>query len=294
MKHAILITAYKDQDALIRLINQLKNDFYLYVHIDKKSNLVPAIFKYENVFVYKKYNVNWGSFHHLNVVVYLLKKAAKNNDVDYFHIILGQDFPAKSNSEIYDFININYGNSFIDFNRVTSLNIEDKKAIMDRYTMYWFTDLIAYPQSWNFKENFCIDKIIRFQRKCKVNRNHIGEFKDEKIYKGLIYASLHKNAVEYVLNYIKRNKLFLFDLKTCLISEEFFFQTILLNSNLKNTIVNNNLRYVDWSYRDNISPCILNENDYINIINSNTLFIRKTSSSSTKLIGLLHGTAKKI
>ena len=39
MKHAFLITAYKDIPSLNRLIDRLSSDFYLYIHIDKKSSI---------------------------------------------------------------------------------------------------------------------------------------------------------------------------------------------------------------------------------------------------------------
>ena len=39
MKQAILITAYKDFEQLVLLIDQFDNDFNFYIHIDKKSSI---------------------------------------------------------------------------------------------------------------------------------------------------------------------------------------------------------------------------------------------------------------
>lgn len=294
MKHAILITAYTDSKILLNLINHLKNDFLVYVHIDKKSKIQKTELLCENVFVFKKYKINWASYNHLAAIIYLLKQATKNNNIEYFHVISGQDFPIKSNKEIIDYFEIHKEENFLDVNKLSEMDVSTKKAIEERFRLYWFTDFIKHPKSFNFKENFWLKKIQQIQTKIKIRRLNIGEFSQNEIYKGLVYCSLHKNAILYILDYIKNNKTFTRDLKLCFIAEEFFFQTILMNSKFKSTIVNNNLRYMDWSYRDGISPCVLNESDYDKIIVAEALFMRKVSSKSSKLIRLIHNKNEKI
>lgn len=105
----------------------------------------------------------------------------------------------------------------------------------------------------------------------------------------LVYVSLYKDAVKEVLNYLKKDSGFLRSLRYCLIPEEFFFQTILLNSPLKNSIENENLRYMDWGFRNGISPCVLDESDYNAIVESGKLIIRKVSDSSRVLLEMLEG-----
>jgi hypothetical protein len=56
--------------------------------------------------------------------------------------------------------------------------------------------------------------------------------------------------------------------------DEIFFQTILLNSHFKSQLVNDNLKYVDWS--DLLAhPAILLTRDYEKLIDSTSLFARK-------------------
>ena len=52
-KNCILILAHKNHNQIMRLINHLKTDFDLYVHIDKRNKL--NIKSFDNVNVYKKF-----------------------------------------------------------------------------------------------------------------------------------------------------------------------------------------------------------------------------------------------
>lgn len=287
--HAILITAYKDKESLHRLVDRLKSDFLVYIHLDRKCNIEPREFSSENVFVVKKYKVNWASYKHLEAIIYLLTEAFKQTNIKYFHIISGQDFPAVSNLEIYSFFEKHDTKSFFDYVNVWEMEGAAKHGMQSRYRLRWFTDLFSYPKTFDFQSSLIIGFIERIQKKYKLKRTKIGEFSEHEIYKGLIYSSLHRQAVEYVLNLIKKKKSFIKSLKTCFIPEEFFFQTILMNSPLKETVVNDNLRYMNWEYRDGVSPCILDERDYEAVLESNALFVRKIDLTSIGLIELIHG-----
>lgn len=70
-----------------------------------------------------------------------------------------------------------------------------------------------------------------------------------------------------------------------LIPEEFFFQTIIMNSPYKENVVEKNLRYTDWSGKNGSRPSFLDETDYEKIIKSGDFFARKIDSNiSDKLL----------
>ena len=62
-------------------------------------------------------------------------------------------------------------------------------------------------------------------------------------------------------------------------SEEFYFQTILKNSDFASKIAFSNLRYIDWEFKHNSSPAILDLNDFENLKNTNAVFARKFDSN---------------
>jgi len=284
MKHAFLITAYKDIPSLNRLIDRLSSDFYLYIHIDKKSSIRKSdIQTNKHVFIYRRYSINWGSFNHLQAVLFLLKKSLKI-EPDYVHVITAQDYLCVTNQAFDEFFSTRKGKSFMDY-----VKASENWWYVVRYKYYWFTDVIVHPKSFDFFSHPVIRRILKSQKRFKVNRSHLGRFNDDYIYKGLVYVSLYKDAVKEVLNYLKKDSGFLRSLRYCLIPEEFFFQTILLNSPLKNSIENENLRYMDWGFRNGISPCVLDESDYNAIVESGKLIIRKVSDSSRVLLEMLEG-----
>jgi len=63
-----------------------------------------------------------------------------------------------------------------------------------------------------------------------------------------------------------------FEYTSC--SDEHFFQMIVMNSHFKNDVINNNLRYTDWSGGGS-SPKTLTIKDYDNLIKSDRLYARK-------------------
>ena len=284
LKHVFLVTAYHDVSSLNRLVNKLLEYGSVFVHIDRNSPVkMSDLSLQEGVKAYKKYKVNWGSFHHLKAILFLFDKAMVLNP-DYVHVITGQDFPIVSADDFDNFFVGHEGQSFLDFEPVP-----EGSWLQERYCYYWFTDCILHPKSFDFVSHPVIGKLLKWQNRLGIRREHIGGFVKNEVYKGMVYVSLHHGAAREVQQYVARHGSFLRSLRTCLIPEEFFFQTVLVNSPLKATLVNDNLRYMDWQFRDGISPCVLNETDYEAIKSSGKLIMRKVSTQSDKLIELLHG-----
>ena len=104
---AILILAHKNIRQIIDLSVILNKKFLLFIHFDRKYKIPnedkKKLEKIKNVYVYNEIEVNWGGFSIVEVELFLLKEAMKNQDITYFHIISGQDWPVKNIEEIYDF-----------------------------------------------------------------------------------------------------------------------------------------------------------------------------------------------
>ncbi|WP_039954915.1 beta-1,6-N-acetylglucosaminyltransferase, partial [Brachyspira hampsonii] len=100
-KICFLILAHKNHNQLMRLINHLKKDFDIYVHIDKRANL--NIKSFDNVKVYKKIKTYHGGLSLVMATLFLIREAYKN-DYDRYIFISGQDIPLKTNKEIIDFL----------------------------------------------------------------------------------------------------------------------------------------------------------------------------------------------
>jgi hypothetical protein len=78
-----------------------------------------------------------------------------------------------------------------------------------------------------------------------------------------------------VMAYTEREPSLLKRLRLTFCADEIYFQTILLNSPFKEKIVNNNLRYIDWTRRNGNFPAILDESDFQSLAHSDKVFARK-------------------
>lgn len=267
---AILITAYKNQDYLKKLIRFFSIKYKVYVHLDKKSKIQrDSSLLNKNVTVIKKYIVNWGGLNHLLAILDLLEMALSDEQVKYIHIISGQDIPVKP---LADFSNFeDDSNIYMECNNVNDIK---NPKIKWRYTIG-----TMFPNMDNRKKWI---QIINYFHNIGNRRNKIDNFVD--IYKGLVWCSFPASAGKYILKYCNNEK-FMQEWKRITIPEEFFFQTILKNSNFSSRIKNNNLRYNDWHYRNGSEPAFLDTTDIKKIEGGNYFFARKIDPKiSAKLI----------
>lgn len=274
MKQAILITAYKNYHQLEELISFFDENFDIYIHIDKKSPItkkeLSSIGNYGVVkFVSRKYKVNWGGKNHLKSILYLSKEALKNPNICFYHLISGFDFPIKSKEDFLSFF-YNSEVSFINSFTLPFNGWNNENGGLDRLEYYCFYDFFNWKNPFQRR---IIKKIINFQKKIGFKRKFgLGM---PVLYAGSTWWSLNKDCLDYVIKYTIENSYVLKRFNYTFCSEEFYFQTVLMNSKFKSQIQNDNLRFIDWNYKNGSNPSILDETDYDKIVNSNSFFARK-------------------
>ncbi len=73
--------------------------------------------------------------------------------------------------------------------------------------------------------------------------------------------------------FVRRNPRFVRFFEHALLPDELFFQTIVMNSPLVETVVDDHLRYIDWSVDP--GPAVLRAADFDTLIASGSLLARK-------------------
>ena len=290
MKHAILITAYKNYHHLEEIIQCFDDNFELYIHLDKKSkiseNELTKLKSNDAVkLVSQKYKVNWGGFYHLKSILYLTEQALKNPENQYFHLITGHDFPIKKASYFGEFFENNDA-EYMEYYTIPKMGHADNNN-MDRIEYFNFHDL------WNSKIHKQFEKIrliIRLQKRLGFKRKLSSKM--PKLYGGSTYWSLSRECLEYVLEFTQKNKWVLNRFKYTLCAEEFYFQTLIMNSNFAPKVVNDNLRHIDWVARNGNNPAVLDETDFEKLEETNAVFARKFDYPQS--IGLLNKIKKLI
>lgn len=266
-----LIGAYKDEKGLLDLIRSLSSKGKVYVHINALSALNIEKLKTlcsSNVVFIKKVKVTWGGFSHLEAILYLLSLMIRDKNIEYIHIISGQDLKIKS----WDYFKKKFDGSNNIY--MSCINLKEASSNIQKRYMYkhFFTDIDS-RKKWYIFLDYCI---CAFQKR----RRNIGDFYD--IYKGMIWVSAPTNAYEYAINYYNSHDKFRYDIAHTLIPEEIFFQTVFMNSKYKKDIIKNNLRFTIWSERHGSIPAYLDESDIAKIDESECVFARKVDSSISK------------
>ncbi|MDR1592380.1 MAG: beta-1,6-N-acetylglucosaminyltransferase [Prevotellaceae bacterium] len=276
MKHAILITAYKDLDFIELIIKQFDNDFDFYIHIDKKCRENHDFLLHdERVHVYKRFKVFWGGLNHCKAILLLMSEAVLKSNCDYFHLITGSDFPVKPLSEFKRFFEQNAGGNFMEIFKIPRQNWGSDGG-MRRLRLYWFG-----VDQCDMRRKFG-GQFQRYSGKIQRKILHIERkfnFFDGKIWGGGTYWSLTRKAVETALNYLKENPDYLKRFYFTAIPEEILLPNILMHHPQVN-ITNNSLRYIDWS--NPLKPKILTECDFDGIKKSDCFFARKFDKTKSK------------
>lgn len=278
MKQAIIITAYKHFARLKDLINQFDDRFNIYIHVDKKSvdshNELPAIDVLPQVKrLSRKYTVNWGGVNHLYAYLDLISYALKDSTNQFFHIITGEDWPLVSIDEIYARFQQNPEINYLSYFKLPDNRWKD--GGLSRIQYYHF-----YNEINTRKHRIIVPLLSKIQQKLLLKRSLPKAF--NTYYGGSKNWSLSRAAVQYVITFGNDNPDFFRRTRYTNCVEEMYFQTILVNSPLSNTIINDNLRYIIWENRNGSSPAYLDETDFDPIQSGDFIFGRKFHTDISK------------
>lgn len=266
MRVAHIIIAHKNPLQLERLIRKMQHDnFDFYIHIDKKVNIDSFIFlkQLKGVsFISNRIECNWGGHSTFKAMVSSLDEVLKNKiSYNFYNLLSAQDYPLRRNEEFYEFLKVHPWNSFIHYE--PEEESDWWKTAVKRYQKYHLTD-------YKFVGRYFVEMALN-------NLLPIRKFPmPMKLYGGrkASWWTLNHECASYLSNFLKRkNKLDNF-LKFCWGTDEFVIPTILLNSPLKNQIVNDNLRYIYFP-EGKANPRTLVLEDLPLMVDSNMFFARK-------------------
>lgn len=259
---------------LLRCIDDERNDIFL--HIDLKSELpVQKFYKplYSNFYLTDRFDIQWGGDSQVKCELNLLEQATQTNDYIYYHLISGVDLPIKSQNEIHTFFEKNKGKNYIKIDPAAMKSGYGTERI--KY-YYFLQNLLGRKKGHIAGLLWRVNKIfLKLQKIFKINRLKKCS---KKIYKGTNWFSITGEMAKLVIterDFIK---------KYCyhsLCADEIFLQTIAMNSSLRDTVEDEDLRCIDWK-RGN--PYIWKIEDVEYLLSQETnIFARKFSEKEDKM-----------
>ena len=257
MRFAYIISAYHRLGQVERLVQRLHTgDARFLVHVDRKTNareyreLRDSLHDLPVHFL-DRHRCHWGGFGHVRATLKGIDELCSGSIAfDYAILLTGQDYPIKPNSYIERFFETQHPRSFMG---VSSLPTES-------WTPRGGLDRIEY-RHLRFHGHHVR---LPFKRSLPAGLQPHG---------GGAYWSLSRECVEYVARFVGERPDVVSFFRSVDIPDEIFFHTILMSSPLSDSIVNDNLRYIDWTRGRR--PAILETRDFEALRDSPKLFARK-------------------
>ena len=263
MKIGYIITAHTLPAHLVRLVRRLESaSARFFIHVDRRANDgVMATVERElgarpDVRLLPRHAVHWASFSQLRAILEGVDALlASSERLDYGVLLTGQDYPLRAPAAIESTLAGAGERSFIVYRPSTG-------RFLERVTRWhWHGEVLG--------------------RRVRVPNRFIPLTVRRELPAGLVpytgfgYWCLSRECLEYVAT---RDAELTRYFRWSSSPDETYFQTILMNSPLADTLVNDDLRYVDWS-EGKASPRVLTRFDLDRMTRSSALFARKFDPS---------------
>ena len=261
-KVAHLILAHQNPDQVIRLAKTLVYASHdVYVHVDKKTSIGPfeELLHIPNTYlISQQKRVDWGAYNIVDATLSAMAEIVNKEPYDFINLLSGADYPLVRPSVVDHFLNSHPRQTFIEFYRQGSPWWEQAKVRTEK----------IHLTNYRFRGKYLLQKLINqfpFRRKLPLEFELVGHSQ------WFTMASIH---VSYILDFVKKHPAIVRFFKHTWGADEFFFQTILYNSPFKEALMNDNLRYIDWS-EHNPSPKNLTTSDFEALKRSGKFYARK-------------------
>lgn len=210
-------------------------------------------------FISKRTKITWGAYSMVQATLNSLKEILSQNDhYDFINLLSESDYPLKKFDEFSSFLDQHIGKSFME------MHFNDSpwwQEAQQKITRYHFVN-------YDIPGKYFLEKLVNSitpPRRLPHQMTFTGRSQ---------WMTLSINHVKYILSYTANNPQVIRFFKHTWGPDEFFFQTILYNSPFRNELINDNLRYIDWTEKK-MSPKTLTIDDFEALKKSRKFYARK-------------------
>ncbi len=255
---AYVISAYRLPAQLVRLVRRLAAPGVTFaVHVDRKTRrsvvdeMVAGTGALDVTFL-PRHVSHWGGFGHVRTSLKGIDHLYRTGvEFDYAVLLTGQDYPLRSAASIAERLGGSGGSSFMNWWALPYAPWGERGGLERFEDWHWVTydrKHIALPLRRRLPHGFAP-------------------------FGGGAYWCFARPLVDYVQRFVTTSRDYVRFFEHVLIPDELFFQTLIMNSPLRDSVVNDNLRYLDWSREP--APAVLGVGDVDRMLGSDKLFARK-------------------
>ena len=274
---AYILTIHKNPEQVNKFIKQIVLDDHadVFIHIDKKyyNNLVNKIVKHSNVIILKEsIDVKWGDITQVDATNLLLKEVISTGvEYDFVCFRSGQDLLVK--------------NGFKEFLMENKEKIFMNAYLVNRKEPHAAFANVSWPISSRklylnpFHPNRIFRRVIQVCYGVGLNLfpnpNNLPD--SYSIYNGSNWFCIPFKVVQYINRFLEENEWYYKAFKNSLCPDEFFYQTLIMNSEFKTDVIDNNLMYIKFgdTLKTRNNPITLKMEHISTIESSNEFFARK-------------------
>jgi hypothetical protein len=255
---AYIVSAYKLPAQLERLLRRLEAPGVSFaVHVDRKTRRstweeMVSRCRGLDVIWLPRHRSQWGGFGHVRATLKGIDHVVESGmPFDYAVLLTGQDYPLRSADEIASFLGEANGRSY-----------------MRHIALPW--------ESWGARggldriEDWHVITYRRLHLALPLRRKLPGGLQP---YGGSAYWCLSERLVHFVHGFLSENPDYVRFFEHVFVPDELFFQTIIMNSELRDTVENDDLRYLDWTREP--APAVFTRADLPQLESATQLFARK-------------------
>ena len=266
MKQVFLIHAHKDLAQLNALLARLCDpDFVLYVHLDRKWRVDPALVDARAHQIVPRLDVRWGSFSQVRATLLSLRQILAREPVfDKLSFLSAQDYPVLSNAALKEALRAFAGSELID-----TVPIGPQGWPAQYRHQYFYSEGSAWPA------RLACALANRGLRLAGRTRRFPAGLQP---YGGASWWTLSRPCLAELLTRVDLRPELARFFRTVLCPDEMFFQTLVMASPFAGRVLARNYRYVQWPAGMARNPQILVEGDLARILASGAYFCRKLDS----------------
>jgi hypothetical protein len=269
MTIAHLILAHKAPAQLERLVRKLAHpQAHIFIHLDRKADyrlFAPLAALPRVQFIRHRLDVKWGGYSLTRAALEGMREILRSSvHYDFINLLSGEDYPIKPVEAIHEFLAQHIGQSFLECQPDTS---EWWQANQSRFNQYHLTE-------FNFRGQYMVQRVL----------NRVLPRRKPPLFSTLYggnmggWYTISRKCAAFVVEFVDAHPRLRRYARYTWGSDEFLVHSILFNSPLAATIVNNNLRYIDWSAGGS-NPRILTADDLPTLQDSSRLYARKFDAS---------------
>jgi core-2/I-Branching enzyme len=260
---AYIIRAHHAPAHLERLVRRLDTPHArFYVHVNSRTDdaiydeMVERLRDVERVTWLPRLACYWGGFSLLQATLEGVRAVAVGDTLPSHVLLLsGQDYPLRPPTRIEAFLDERKGTSLLPHWSLPAEEWASEGGGLNRVR-------------WTYVERVRVrTRLLRLP----IPRRFPRGFRP---YGGMAFWALTGESIAYVDRFVREHPDFTGFFRFVKMPDELFFQTVLMNSPLRDTVENHNLHYLDWT-AGAANPATLGRADLPKLLASDKLFARK-------------------